>query len=393
MSKKIISKEDVLQYLIILVSGFYFFLCFLHYASGRPLWLDENFIYTSLKTLSPLQLFGPLGSQAFPRVYLIAVKLVSQVSNYDVFSLRFFSLIAMIGAFFLWTYIYRKEENKGMGYFLFVLTWCGSKFMSYYAAELKQYSGEVLVAGVFALFILRQRDYLGDSKRPAPGAWLYFLMPFLVLLSYTAYFFLLIPLYNLFVQRTKEKNNLPYITAYSAGMAIAVSLSYLLDARFVQTTSGMWGYWHDYFVLTNSAGDFFSSSYEGLRNIFSRWILETKLLRHIMTCFMPFALYVVLVDGIKGMRKNKGAFFSLSSITFIILCEMYVAGILKLYPFTGARITLFVAPFIFYCIIKGIELFKTRFQYVYLALLASYIVILLSTSVYILREYYMLYKV
>ena len=71
----------------------------------------------------------------------------------------------MVLAFFVWLRIYRREEDRGVGYLLFILSWCGSHFMTYYAAEVKQYSGDVLVAALFTLFILSQGRHLKPPKR------------------------------------------------------------------------------------------------------------------------------------------------------------------------------------------------------------------------------------
>ena len=53
----------------------FLFLCFLHFFSQRPLWLDERFILKNMQELSYPQVFGPLKySQAFPRLHLLIIK-------------------------------------------------------------------------------------------------------------------------------------------------------------------------------------------------------------------------------------------------------------------------------------------------------------------------------
>lgn len=68
---------------------------------------------------------------------------------------------------------------------------------------------------------------------------------------------------------------------------------------------------------------------------------------HMMTLFMPCALYFSLRQGIKQIKWDKGLLVSLDSIGLVILVILFFAGVLKIYPFTGARVTLFMAGFIF----------------------------------------------
>lgn len=107
--------------------------------------------------------------------------------------------------------------------------------MSYYASELKQYSMDVLAAGLFILFLIKQKSWLeADESKPRTIA-AHIVLPALILFSYTAYFFLLLPLYNLLLGMRKGRRNWLCLLAYAVSSAMFILLSFLLDLRF---TSG-----------------------------------------------------------------------------------------------------------------------------------------------------------
>ncbi|MFH1878209.1 MAG: hypothetical protein ABH883_05325 [Candidatus Omnitrophota bacterium] len=372
---------------------FYVFLCGLHFFSGRELWLDEVSVLENIKELSPSAVFGPLKhSQAFPRLYLLAVQGLGSKFNYSLISLRALPFIFMIAAFFLWLRIYREEEGAGTGYMFFILSWCASHFMTYYSAELKQYSAEVFAAGVFTYFIIRQKKYLDNGAFDRFLALRYCLLPSLILISYTGYFFILLPFYNLALSVKKNRTNVLYILIYLAAAVIFVLISYNTDIKYTRSDGPLRAYWNDYFISTASISAFFQSFTEGLRNLFVRWFLETKLLRHIMTCFMPAALFAVVFYGFRQFSKDSGRALSLKTMTPYLILTLAFAGILKIFPFTGARITLYIAPFIFYALIKGIESFRAGFRSVYLIFSSVFVITLISVSIYLFNEYLRLFS-
>ncbi len=380
--------KRTLRYFIVFGITFYILLCVLHFASGRPLWLDENSLLDNLKTLSPHQIFGPLKhEQGFPRLYLAGVQALSGPFDYSVYSLRVLPLLFMLSAFFLWLRIYKKEEGTGIGYLVFILSWCGSHFMTYYSAELKQYSADVFVAALFTIFILDQRDLLKRRKLdPLLTAKCLFL-PALISISYAGYFFVLLPLYNFLLGAKDNRRNAFYACIYLISVLLFVSVSYGFDVKYTQAAAGMRAYWNDYYISISSFPAFLQSLSEGFRNLFARWFLEVKLVRRIMTIFLPFAVYAIISLGTGQIKKDRGLILSLRTITPFLIIALALAGILKIYPFTGARVTIFIAGFIFYAIIKGIEIFKERFFRVYVALLSVYVITLCSTSLYLLRRY------
>lgn len=368
---------------------FYFLLCILNLMSLRPLWLDEQFLLNNFNELKPLEIFGPLKySQAFPRLYLYIIRITGSIFNYNPLALRVFPFIFMLAGFAMWLKIFKKEEGRGVNYLLFILCWCGSALMTYYAAEFKQYSADVFSAAVFTYVLLRQKEYLLNSCRTAPLIITYLFLPALLLFSYAAYFFILLPMYNLLLSIKNNKRNLLYFCIYLCSALVFSYISYNSDIKYTVSAHSLRGYWKDYYISSASFYGFMKSFWEGLRNIFTRWFWEAPPVTHIMSIFAPLALYFIIVFGFRQFKKDKCLVVSLSSLTLALLTGLFIAGALKIYPFTGARITLFIAPFIFYAIIKGIGLVRAKNFVPYAILLAVFIFTLLSISVYLLYNYY-----
>ena len=149
----------------------------------------------------------------------------------------------------------------------------------------------------------------------------------------------------------------------------------------------MRNYWKSYFISTSSFSGFMETFWEGLRNIFVRWFWQGPPFTWIMTIFMPFALYYVVSRGIKQFRVDNGMLVLLNTLTAILLIGLFIAGVLQIFPFTATRLALFIAPFIFYAIIQGIEMFRAKFFGLYAALSGVFIFTLLSVSIRLISGY------
>lgn len=368
---------------IIIIS--YLFICLSGFFSRRPPWLDEIYLINNLKELRPWELFGPLRyGQGFPRAYLFIIHNLSSVFNYNVLSLRILPFIFMLTGFGIWLEIFRKARGRGDGYLLFMLCWCGSVYMTYYASEFKHYSADVFAAGVFTYFILKQKESSGLPCLKAGIILQYLFLPLLVLFSYTAYFFILIVAWNLLLLCLRYKRGFLYLAVYLFSAAAVSFISYNADLKYTMSTPALHNYWKGYFISTSSFGGFMTTFWEGLRNIFIKWFWKTPPYTWIMTIFMPFALYYIVRDGIKWFKTDKGLVVALDTITAVLLTALFIAGILQVYPFTAARVTLFIAPFIFYSIIKSIEAFKEKFFKIYAVLSGVFIFTLVAVSVRII---------
>ncbi len=366
--------------LLIFCIIWFIFLCFVHYFSARPLWVDEDSVFKNIETFKAAQLLGPLEHcQVFPRVYLIIIKIFSKMFNYSILSLRFFSLISMLGAFFIWKKLYKGSLSNKWQFLLVLFSFANSYAFSYYAAELKPYSLDVLVVGIFCLYFIHQRRFV-NSQPSKPFIIITLLLPFTLLLSYGSFFVFWIVVYNFLSWVRKNRKILPLILGYTAISFAVIIFAYWFDLRHDLLIRDLFMYWDDYFISTKSFYYFFKSFGEGLRKLTVWWFGNSTFFRRTASVFIPFFIISLFRCGIKSIRKDKFRIMSIDTIGMVIFLELIVLGLLKKYPFTGERITLFFAPFVFYFIIKAIGSFR-KIKPLYLGLNIFYIGFLLICGI------------
>lgn len=369
----------------------FIFLCFLHYFSARPLWLDENYIFENIKTSLPIQLLGPLkNSQAFPRIYLIIIKNFSRIFDYSVLSLRFIPLLCMLSAFFVWMRIYKEGFSNKWYFLLALLPFVSSYSLSYYASELKPYSIDVLVAGIFCLYLTNQKRILdkGLSKIFVIST---LTLPLTLLLSYGSFFFFWIVIYNFLHIARGNRKVLPLLIAYSFISLLLIIFVYFFDLRHSLSIKSLFSYWNDYFLCTDSFRCFIKSFGEGLRKLTVFWFGNNTFFRRVASCFIPLFAFSLFGYGIKSIRKDRFKLISIEAIGLVIFFELLILGLFRKYPFTGERITLFFAPFVFYFIVKSISFFKKN-RFLYLNFNIFYVTFFLACSINSFLAYLKFYQ-
>lgn len=349
--------EDLNRKLLLGVITLFVSVCFMHYFSPRGLWLDEGLTFNSIRDFSYARIFGELQTiQAFPRVYLCMVKALSQNFGYHVWSLRFFSLIFMLGAFVVWLKLYRENIENSWLILLALLAWASAYRVTYYAAELKPYSMDVFSVALIVWFLHYQAQAVGKS--PTRNIyWLVILLPMLIFFSYAAVFVFWMVCWNFLIMSVKDKKFWP-VFALSTFVSIAcLATLYMIDLRYSANLKGMHSYWQSYFVCTDSWYCFLKSFTSGTKRLVTFWWGTEKIHTIGAIVFIPFAMLALFIYGFKAWKKEGYKILSIDSVGFALLMELFVLGILKKYPFTGERVTLFFAPIAFYMIIKGIDRF------------------------------------
>ncbi len=381
----------IYKVLFVLCASWFVFLCFFNYLSPRPLWLDERLILENIENSTAKEILGPLkNSQAFPRIYLILIKIFSRGFNYNIFSLRFFPLLSMLAAFFVWARVY-KDGFSAQAYFLLALFSFSSSFhLSRYAAEFKPYSMDVLVVGIFCSYLIFQKRYR-DKQPSLLLVATTLLLPFSLFFSYGSFLVFWLVTYNFLPMIKSSGKMLLLAAAYTFMCLLFFSLVYYFDLRHSLNEPGLITYWQDYFVCTDSPYCFFRSFGEGLRKLTVWWFANTDLSRRVASFFIPFFVFSVFGYGIKSLRENKYGLSSINTLGLVVLLELLILGILKKYPFTGERITLFFAPFVFYFIIKGLGFFK-KLKPLYFGLFAFYAIFLFGCGLNAFFTYLKLYR-
>ena len=327
---------------VLFLLEWYLFEVALHYFFQRPLWHDELCVLYNIEHL-PQQVFfnHPLfKDQTFPRLYLYLIRFVSGFCHHSVLSLRFFPLVSMLTAFFVWAAVARREL-KERAFFLFILSWTASGMLVYYAAELKQYSLDVLVSGLFFLFLQRQRE-LSFRK----GAAIFCLLPLLGLFSYPAFFFLIFLFWDLLFLAFKDVRFRYVLGLYAAVCMAVFSLVYFFDLRF--TDRALVAAYPQYFISIKSAGAFFKTLTEGINNLISRWFVVKPLgLRFITRFFMIFGMLELLMGLGKKFKEGQGMFYSIGAVAPVLLLELILLSIFNIFPFRLTRAVLFFCPVLF----------------------------------------------
>ena len=367
-----------LDYGIYFFIFWYLFLCVVNYLNQRPLWNDEECVFLSIKSFTPKQMFTQelMSLQVFPRVYLFGVQFFSRLFDFHVLSLRFPSFVCMVLAFFIWLRLAKDELKDKLEYLTFVLSWCASSMLIYYSSELKQYSMVVLAASLYVWFIFKAQN-LKQEKQSFIYAGILSMLPFLGLLSYTAFFFPPIVLYNLIVLQRTDKSQGRDIFILVTAFCVSLTISYLFDTR-LRPSSILSKEWQDYFISLKSAGEFFKTFGEGVMNLFVRWFTEhPRMIKRIGVFFVALGMLNLFYSFFCYIRKEQYLIRSLNTIALVIFLELFIAGMFKKYPFTVPRTSLFYCPIVFYLTVKGIGVLKGINKYAYITVQGLFFIFLL----------------
>ena len=373
--KKILSSltlEQILRCFIVAVSIWYVFLCLAAYVYQRPMWNDEICVMRSVTTFNAKQMFNePLSSlQVFPRVYLFFIQQFSKLFDFHLLALRFFPFVCMLSAFFVWIYLAKKQIASLMGLLTFVLCWAASVPLIYYAAELKQYSMDVLVSGICLLCLYRGFNLV------------WYALPLVLFISYPSLFWMPLLGWNLIQYGRSTGKWHPLAIFTSIGLAVAGTV-YCIDIR---NTDKIAQYWQDYFISFSSVGEFFKTLGEGINNLISRWFAEKpKWIRAASRIFIGLGFLQMLISFFTRFKKEGFRFTSVHSVAFVVFIEMLILAVLKKYPFTVPRTSLYFAPVLLCLTTVALMNIKVKWPVVYRILHSVFLVYLLYVSVGIAR--------
>lgn len=344
VTNKKFSVDQLLPWAIFLSAFWYLSLCLANYLTQRPLWNDEQCVFNNIKALDIKQMFGqPLSNdQVFPRAYLFVIQRFSQIFDFHLLALRLPSFLCMIAAFFVWLKISAREFKNRLEYLTFVLSWSASAVLIYYAAELKQYSMDVLTAALFIWFLYNEA-YI-RLRNQKEHRLILIALPLLGLFSYPAFLFCFIILYNLILSAWHERSARTDLVNYVIALVVCLTVSYFFDMRFrhLETVTKGFG---DYFVYFSSAGEFLKTFGEGTMNLFSRWFVERpKILKQIGIGFVSLGMVYMCYAFFASIRREKFYLKSLSVLAFALYMGLFILGCLHKYMFTCRARPCFFVP-------------------------------------------------
>jgi hypothetical protein len=251
----------------------------------------------------------------------------------------------MAGALWAWIVIARSKLSSERLLTLFLLSWCASTPLVYYASELKQYSFDVCAAALFLLFLDRQeRLAAGNAGR---YCLILFLLPFLSLFSYPAVFFLVFPFWQIL---GKERGARFPLAAYLAGCCAATAFDFWFDLRLSAAAREaiLGSQYRDYFISLDSPGAFLQTVQEGLNNLIGRWFAsKPSWVRVICRLWMLFGLVEMVLGTRDFIRRRFSGQLPVQIIALVLVLELMIMGALKGYYFTMPRTSLFFCPLLF----------------------------------------------
>lgn len=231
--------------------------------------------------------------------------------------------------------------------------------MVYYAAELKPYAVDVLVSGGMMVFLMRQAAWARRAPTRIEKG-MFFAAPFSILFSYGALFWVGLPFWNLLMMMRGRPYLRSTLAAGLLALAMAASIVYQIDLRWIFQQKAMVGYWKSYFLCTESVVCFADTFGEGLKRLVVYWGGDTRMFVRAAVIFVPLFVVSLFRDGIREWRQFQGRIHGPLAAALVIFAELFVLGWMHRYPFTGERITLFYAPMVFLAVARGIGTLKNR---------------------------------
>ncbi len=318
-------------------------------------------VLDSITQLSPPALFNRplLSDQSFPRLYLWVIQQFSRPFADDVLALRFFPFLAMLAAFFVWINISRRVLQSAGERLIFIFCWAASMPLVYYAAELKQYSMDVLAAGLIVLFLLDQHKL---QQNPKLYRCLLLFLPLLGLCSYPALFLLWLPLYNLLRDCFTQRRWQIELTCFLSSYLLVLALDYYFDFR-ASVPSLLETFWHDYFISFDSLKHFLNSFGKAINNLISRRFAENpKWVKIPSRIFIGFGLIYMLAASWGPFKKDGFWLRSTAPICLSLFLIQLMLAALRVYPFGVPRMSLFFSPLLLLMTITALRFLKERFR-------------------------------
>ena len=317
------------------------------YAVGASFWLDEAFIVYDVMNVPLSGMFGALPvCQQFPRLYLFIIKITGMIFGYGPYSMRILPLLFSIASMAVWFKIILKSSDLLSRRIFFMLFFTGSVMFLQYSTEIKQYSADLFWCGLLTFC------YVNILRSGDEGAlWRYILLGFPVLLSYTylpVVTAILMIEFSPFGSKVFSRRSLAVL---ASTLAVLLLLLYRID--LVHICGGIKEFWEGAFIGRESIYQFVSSSGERWYDYLGGWFYTewysvplfgtkvTSVLISLTVLTSLIGIAVLVREARSGGRHQRG----LAMLAIIVSVELYVAGVLRLYPFGALRMNLFALPF------------------------------------------------
>jgi len=370
----ITSSSRIIRYGIPAAVIWYLVMCAAHFFNLRPLWNDEMCVFRSIQNFKLADFYSEqlLSVQMFPRTHLLVIQQFAKHFGYHLMSLRFFSFVSMLTAFFLWLRIARRVMPSELERLTLIICWCASSLMIYYSSELKPYAFDVLAGSICTWFLMHQDAWQVKTRRKGLLLRLA-LLPMLGLFSYTSFLFMPVIFYNLCLGWRRDRSLAGGIGLFVALILAVAAQLYLFDLRYqpevLHTPEG----YHDYFILYNSPAEFVKRLGEGTKGLFSKYfVIRPRFFNYISMAFAVPAFIYMFITFFRSFRRGRSV-NSPDIIALLVYAELVLMSSLQLYPFTVPRLSLIYAPFVLYLTVQAIFAMRSIHPWLFYGYYAAFL--------------------
>ncbi len=339
--------------LCLILLGILFRAC--NYFDNESLWLDEAWLARDVLTRSFKEIFFNMMTNkelpAIPPVgfQLIEKSMVTLFTNHE-YSLRFFPFLCGVLSVIVFWFLAKQVLSRGAALLALTFFVC-NEMLIYYAAECKQYGGEVLAAIIIYLSALH------FQKRPASILRI-FMFGFIGILamgiSHTAVLILggigfthLIALKN----ADERKSSLGYLFSYVMWGVCFVAIYFVYLNHMYSQDSRM-----GKFVIQSSNAHFMPRPILSFNTWHWFWWSLTEYFNNVVQLTPAILAIAVFLLGLVEKSKIERRTFIMMALPFVF---MLIACGMKKFPFTG-RFILFLLPLTYLFIGKGIIMLFRR---------------------------------
>ncbi len=377
----------------------------------KAFWLDEWFILYNIKYKSYSELFGNLFYiQQFPRIYLILIKFLADISNYNYLILRLLPTLMQIINIILIVYLIRKivfPDNEYKG-FLFVLFFLSFQTTWFYFTQLKQYTMEMffsLLSLYYFYYISKNYDkikvksvaYLLILLGIFTGSFFSYTFPIVILPLMISLFFTVV--YDFSNKQFQLKPILPILI-----FLISLIINYFTDLQYVLNSKEQYGNFDEYIMNYDSLSSIIKSSYNIIRIFAYNFTYTPQNYNIIFASFLHLTKIVIIFLTIIGLiikikeqfdkiRTDKLKYFKtfsfranpdISVYLLILFLATFFLYFLRMLPTGQPRINYFSYLFTTYFLIVGLSWIVVKHKYIRYFMIS---IVLFATMFQITRNY------
>lgn len=317
-------------------------------------WVDELLVVNQINPPF-IQVILSQGSDftPTPKLFLIAIKLVSLLFGNSEWSLRFLPFLFGCLAIPIFFLLCKTLTNKN--YFLSIIATIFFAFnlrMLQYSQTLKTYTGEIFF--VLSLFYLTEL-YL-DKNYDKKYFYKLLVLSIISLFSFFPMIFIIPAIilrvfYSIFKNRGILVNFRKIIDEWLIYLFLTL-ISFFINYRFLFPKSGvpLLIYWNNSFLGLNNFFPAFYSGFFGMFNYLFNFLSSAS------TSYLniPAIFFILFLGGVIYAFIKK--LFNVLIYFFVPLALIVFAALLNQYPFGGIRVDLFLMPLIFFFIANAIFL-------------------------------------